>query len=156
MVFKSAPLHDIGKVGVPDAILQKPGKLTQVEWLEMKNHPRYGYDALRVAEERMGSTSFLRLARQIALTHHEKWDGSGYPGGLAGDAVPLSGRLMALADVYDALISKRVYKEAMSHGDALIIIRDGSGVHFDPALVQAFVSREEDVQAIARSYRDDK
>ncbi|MGL5037431.1 MAG: HD domain-containing phosphohydrolase, partial [Aeromonas sp.] len=105
LLFKSAPLHDVGKVGIPDAILLKPGKLTDEEFAIMKRHPQIGSDALARGEAELGSTSFLRLAREIALTHHEKWDGSGYPAGLAGTEIPLSGRLMAVADVYDALIS---------------------------------------------------
>ena len=155
MLFKSAPLHDIGKVGVPDAILRKKGSFTAPEWEEMKKHARYGYDALRVAEERMGSTSFLRLAREIALSHHEKWDGSGYPQGLAGEKIPLSGRLMALADVYDALISKRVYKESFAHEKAFEIIVEGKGQHFDPNLVEVIVAKEQEVLEIARNYRDE-
>lgn len=155
LLFMSAPLHDIGKVGVPDAILQKPGKLMAAEWEEMKKHPQYGYDALRVAEERLGSTSFLQHARQIALRHHEKWDGSGYPDGLAGEDIPLSGRLMAIADVYDALISKRVYKEAFTHSRAIEIIVEGKDAHFDPNIADAFLKREHDVKAIAAKYRDE-
>jgi response regulator RpfG family c-di-GMP phosphodiesterase len=153
LLYMSAPLHDIGKVGVPDAILLKPGKLIPAEWEVMKKHPHYGYEALRVAEERLGSTSFLQHARQIALRHHEKWDGSGYPDGIAGEEIPLAGRLMAIADVYDALISKRVYKEAFSHEKAVDIIKEGSGVHFDPVLVDVFLKKEKEVMAIAAKYR---
>lgn len=155
LLHKSAPLHDIGKVGIPDRILLKPGKLTEDEWAIMKTHPDIGREALRVAEEQFGSTSFLRHARDIAGTHHEKWDGSGYPRGLAGDAIPVSGRLMALADVYDALISKRVYKPAFSHEKARAIIVEGRGGHFDPDVVDAFLAIEDTFQAIARAHADE-
>ncbi len=154
LLYRSAPLHDIGKVGVPDQILLKPGKLTAEEFEEMKRHTLYGNEALRWAEERLGRSSFLALAREIALTHHEKWDGSGYPHGLAGDAIPLSGRLMALADVYDALISKRVYKEAFSHEKAKGIILEGRGNHFDPEVVDSFKRVEEAFVRIAQENAD--
>lgn len=157
LLVKSAPLHDIGKVGVPDAILLKPGKLTPSEFEEMKKHTVYGAEALAKAELVSGiddDTSFLRMAREIALTHHEKWDGTGYPNGLRGEEIPLSGRLMALADVYDALISERVYKKAMSHETAATIIREGSGTHFDPEVVAAFMALECEFKAIASAYID--
>ena len=154
LLFQSAPLHDAGKVGVPDKILLKPGKLTAEEFEAMKKHATYGRDALRVAETELGSDSFLRLASEIAYTHHEKWDGSGYPEKLKGNAIPLSGRLMALADVYDALISKRVYKPAFTHEKAYSIILEGRGQHFDPDVVDAFVRREMDFKAIAREHAD--
>lgn len=155
LLFKSAPLHDVGKVGIPDAILLKPGKLTDEEFDVMKRHPRIGADALKEAEGRMGSNSFLRLAREISLTHHEKWNGSGYPAGLSGDQIPVSGRLMALADVYDALISKRVYKPAFSHEKARGIILEGSGSHFDPRVVEAFLRCEDQFTAIAVRHSDE-
>ncbi|MEW7864692.1 HD domain-containing phosphohydrolase [Aeromonas diversa] len=154
LLFKSAPLHDVGKVGIPDAILLKPGKLTDEEFAIMKRHPQIGADALASAEAQLGSNSFLRLAREIALTHHEKWDGSGYPAGLVGEAIPLSGRLMAIADVYDALISARVYKPAFSHEEAREIIVRGRGSHFDPALVDAFLACEDQFCDIASRHRD--
>ncbi|MDG3088201.1 HD domain-containing phosphohydrolase [Vibrio hannami] len=154
LLYKSAPLHDVGKVGIPDSVLLKPGKLTDEEFDTMKQHPNIGAEALSVAEKQLGSSSFLRLAREIALTHHEKWDGSGYPNKLSGDDIPLSGRLMALADVYDALISKRVYKPAFSHEKAKEIILEGSGTHFDPAVVQAFLSVESSFIAIADKHKD--
>lgn len=154
LLFKSAPLHDVGKVGIPDAILLKPGKLTDEEFAIMKRHPQIGADALASAEAQLGSNSFLRLAREIALTHHEKWDGSGYPAGLAGEAIPLSGRLMAIAGVYDALISARVYKPAFSHEEAREIIVRGRGSHFDPALVDAFLACEAQFRDIASRHRD--
>jgi len=152
LLFKSAPLHDIGKVGIPDAILLKPGKLTDEEFEIMKTHAELGAEALMVSERELGSNSFLRYAREIALTHHEKFDGSGYPAGLSGCDIPLSGRLMAVADVYDALISKRVYKEAFSHDKAVAIIRDGRGSHFDPDVVDAMDATEGEFKAIAAQY----
>lgn len=156
LLFKSAPLHDIGKVGIPDAILLKPGKLTEEEFEIMKTHAMLGSEALKQAEQGLGETSFLRYAREIAETHHEKWDGSGYPKGLKGDAIPVSGRLMALADVYDALISKRVYKPAFSHDRAKEIILQGAGRHFDPDVVKAFQNIEQEFVDIAASYSDEE
>lgn len=154
LLHKSAPLHDIGKVGIPDNILLKPGRLTTEEFEIMKLHTVYGRDSLLGAEARLGENSFLRFAREIAYTHHEKWDGSGYPEGLKGEDIPASGRLMALADVYDALISKRVYKEAFSHEKAREIISEGKGSHFDPDVVDAFYRLEEDFKRIAYENRD--
>jgi len=155
LLYKSAPLHDIGKVGIPDNILLKPGKLSEKEFLIMKTHAQVGADALKVAEESLGSNSFLNLAREISLTHHEKWDGSGYPAGLSGDDIPVSGRLMAVADVYDALISERVYKEAFSHQKAMEIIREGRGWHFDPDVIDALNAIEQQFQDIAATYSDE-
>jgi putative two-component system response regulator len=154
LLYKSAPLHDIGKVGIPDNILLKPGKLEPEEFDVMKTHTTLGRDALAEAENLLQSNdSFLRLAREIIYSHHEKWDGSGYPQGLAGDAIPLSARLMALADVYDALVSKRVYKAAMPHEQAVAIIQQGKGSHFDPDIVEAFKARAEEFrQILARFY----
>lgn len=157
LLFKSAPLHDVGKVGVPDAILLKPGKLTDEEFQEMKKHTTLGRDAIRRAEERLeGNTeaSFLRLAREIAYTHHEKWNGSGYPEGLTGEDIPVSGRLMAVADVYDALVTRRVYKPAFPHEQAVEIIRDGLGSHFDPDICRAFLETEEIFRNIALEFVD--
>jgi response regulator RpfG family c-di-GMP phosphodiesterase len=134
----------------------KPGRLTPVEFEIMKTHTTLGGDALKVGEESLGSNSFLRVAREIAYGHHEKWDGSGYPKGLRAAEIPLSGRIMALADVYDALISKRVYKEAFSHAEAKAIIRAGRGSHFDPAVVAAFLAVEEKFIATAQAYSDEK
>ncbi len=151
-LFKSAPLHDVGKVGIPDAILLKPGKLTAEEFEIMQQHPQIGFHALKIAEDRLGSNSFLACARQIALTHHEKWDGSGYPQGLKGEQIPLAGRLMALADVFDALISKRVYKQAFSYEKTRELIVQGRGTHFDPDVVDAYIRREADFIAIAQQY----
>ena len=154
LLFKSAPLHDIGKVGVADSILLKPGKLTAEEFEEMKKHTVYGRNALRVAEEKLGNNSFMRYARQIAYSHHEKWDGTGYPRGLSGDDIPISGRIMAIADVYDALISKRVYKPPFSHAKAIAIIEKDSGSHFDPVMVMHFMTIAEDFRQIAIELAD--
>ena len=157
LLYKSAPLHDIGKVGIPDSILLKPGKLTEEEFETMKEHARYGRDALLRAESSLAdseSTSFLKMAREIAYAHHEKWDGSGYPQGLAGDAIPVAARLMALADVYDALISKRVYKPAFSHKKAVAIIEEGKGSHFDPDVVVGFLEIQESFRQIAITFAD--
>jgi HD-GYP domain-containing protein (c-di-GMP phosphodiesterase class II) len=154
MMYKSAPLHDVGKVGIPDAVLLKPGKLTREEWEIMRRHPLLGANALAVAEKELGESSFLRFAKEIAATHHEKWDGSGYPHGLAGEAIPLSGRLMAVADVYDALITERVYKPAWPHDKAVATIREGRGLHFDPDVVDAFLAVEADIRTIAAEFSD--
>jgi putative two-component system response regulator len=155
LLYKSAPLHDIGKVGIPDHILLKPGRFEPHEFEVMKHHPRLGYAALVKAEELLGMpVPFLRIAKEIALYHHEKWDGSGYPEGLSGKAIPLSARLMAIADVYDAVISRRVYKPEMPHAKAVAIIREGCGTHFDPQVVQAFLSLEQEFQDIAQRYAD--
>lgn len=154
LLFKSAPLHDIGKVGVPDSVLLKPGKLSDEEFMEMKKHPKLGRDSLRHAEKMLGESSFLNLAQEVAFTHHEKWDGSGYPLCLAGENIPLPGRLMALADVYDALISERIYKRAFSHEEAKDIIIKDSGSHFDPRIVEAFVAVENDFVTIAKNFKD--
>ena len=157
LLHRSAPLHDIGKVGVPDAILLKPGKLTEDEFAEMKKHTIYGKEAIERAQELFQGftkSDFLILAREISYTHHEKWDGTGYPQGLAGEAIPLSGRLMALADVYDALISRRVYKPPFPHSKALAILAEGRGTHFDPVLVDVFLSLREEVRSIALEFTD--
>lgn len=156
LIYKSAPLHDIGKIAVPDLILLKPGKLTLEEFEEIKLHTVYGRDAILRAEKGLGSikSSFLSLAKEIAYTHHEKWDGSGYPQGLSGDDIPISGRLMALADVYDALASKRVYKEAFSHEKSVEIIRDERGKHFDPEVVDAFLDVENTFRNISQNVID--
>ena len=156
LLYKSAPLHDVGKVGIPDNVLLKPGKLTDEEFEIMKTHPQIGAEALSTAEKQLGSSSFLRVAKEISLTHHEKWNGAGYPNQLAGEDIPLSGRLMALADVYDALISKRVYKPAFSHDKAKSIILDGDGTHFDPDVVKAFLAVEDQFVRIAAVYQDGK
>lgn len=156
-IFKSAPLHDAGKVGVPDNILLKPGKLSDEEYEIMKLHTVRGYEVLKRAEEMAGLSqdmSFLHYAKEVARSHHEKWDGSGYPDGLKGEEIPISARLMALADVYDALRAKRVYKPQMSHEKAREIICSGKGAHFDPAVVDAFLSTETEFQRILDKYAD--
>ncbi|HEY4161662.1 MAG TPA: two-component system response regulator [Dongiaceae bacterium] len=155
LLFKSAPLHDIGKVGIPDRILLKPGKLTPEEFEIMKTHTTLGRDAIEQAEGRLGTpVEFLSLAKEIAYSHQEKWDGSGYPEGLAGDAIPVSARLMALADVYDALISRRVYKPPFPHEKAVEIIAEGRGRHFDPDITDAFMEIREEFRTIALKYAD--
>ncbi len=154
MLYKTSPLHDIGKVGVPDQILLKPGKLDPDEWEEMKQHTVYGHDSLLRAEQVLGTTDFLQMAREIAYTHHEKWDGSGYPRGLKGDEIPVSGRLMAVADVYDALISYRVYKKPIPHEEAVAIIQNSSGSHFDPDIVAQFLVQQEEFRQIAEEHSD--
>ena len=155
LLGRSAPLHDIGKVGIPDYILRKSGKLAPDEWIIMQTHARLGSDAIEQAEHDIERPlAFLSVAKEIAHWHHEKWDGSGYPDGLAGDAIPVSARLMAVADVFDALISVRVYKPAMSHSDARDIIAAGRGTHFDPDMVDAFLTDFDGFSAIAERYRD--
>lgn len=155
-LFKSAPLHDIGKVGVPDGILLKPGKLTEVEFAAMKMHTVYGRDTIFRVELEMEDVeaSFLRFAREIAYSHQEKWDGSGYPQGLKGEEIPVSGRIMALADVYDALISRRIYKVPFPHSQACEIIKQGRGSHFDPDMVDAFLKYHELFRKIAIEFAD--
>ena len=155
-IYKTAPLHDIGKVGVPDRILLKPGRLTPEEFEEMKKHTIYGRDAIIAAEKSMEAPeNFLLTARDIAYCHHEKWDGSGYPQNLAGEEIPLSARLMAIADVYDALITKRIYKEAMPHEDAVKVIESGKGTHFDPDVIDAFTEIKDKFAAIAIQFGEE-
>ncbi|MGO9146336.1 MAG: HD-GYP domain-containing protein [Desulfomonilia bacterium] len=154
-IYNSSILHDIGKVGVPDAILLKPGKLTPDEFDIIKRHSALGGDALREVEAKIEGQSFLTLGKEIAYYHHEKWDGTGYPRGLKGDQIPLSARIVALADVYDALTSKRVYKEAFSHQDAKEIIVKSSGTHFAPDIVDAFLKNENEFRRIREElFRD--
>lgn len=152
LLYKSAPLHDIGKVGVPDNILLKPGKLTPDEFGIMEKHTTYGRDAIVAAENRLGTaTSFLTHAREIAYSHQEKWDGSGYPEGLSGDSIPISARLMAVADVYDALITRRVYKQSFPHEVSVDMVKKGYATHFDPDVVDAFLEIEKDLWEVAKS-----
>ncbi len=154
-LYKSAPLHDIGKVGVPDQILLKPGKLTAGEFDIMKKHTVYGRDAIAAAEGSMiVADDFLIFAKEIAYLHHEKWDGSGYPEGRKGEEIPISARLMAVADVYDALISKRVYKPAFPHEKAVSIIAEGRGTHFDPDIADAFMEIHLQFDEIAMRFKD--
>ena len=157
LLFKSAPLHDIGKVGIPDRILLKPGKLDADEFEVMKTHTTLGYEAIAHAEKALGTdVAFLTMAKEIALSPQEKWDGSGYPQGLAGDAIPVCARLMAVADVYDALVSRRPYKEPMPHAEAVRIIDRGRGSHFDPDIVDAFLLSQDQFAAIAHRFEDNE
>ncbi len=154
-LYQCAPLHDIGKVGIPDRILLKPGRYEPPEFEVMKTHPTLGWVALVNAQDVAGeSIEFVEIAMQIVHSHHEKWDGSGYPLGLVGNAIPIPARLMALADVYDALISRRIYKPGMSHTQATQIIVDGRGKHFDADVVDAFLAIGDEFQAIARRFAD--
>ena len=155
LMARSAPLHDIGKVGIPDHILLKPGPLTPEEWIIMKTHSKLGSDAIEQAERDVEiPVPFLAVAKEIARWHHEKWDGSGDPDGLAGDAIPLSARLMALADVFDALVSQRVYKPPLSFAEARAIIAAGRARHFDPDATDAFLAGFDDFVQIAARYRE--
>ena len=156
-LYKSAPLHDIGKTGVPDSILLKPGKLNANEFEEMKKHTAYGRDAIQRAEKKFGygaSSSFLRLAKEMAYTHHEKWDGSGYPEGLQGEEIPIAGRIMALADIYDGIIWQRVYKHSSTHNDAVSLITQLKGIAFDPDVVDAFLEVHEEFRQINLEFSD--
>ena len=153
VLARSAPLHDIGKVGIPDYILLKPGKLTPEEWEIMKTHTLLGCESIALAERDIDtSVEFLQQAKEIVRSHHERWDGTGYPDGLAGDAIPLSARLMAIADVFDALISKRVYKAAIAFSEVHKIMQEGRGSHFDPDIIDNFLSGYEEFEAIAVHY----
>lgn len=155
LLSRSAPLHDIGKVGIPDHILLKPGKLTAQEWAIMQTHAKLGSDAIEMAERDIEMPlDFLSLAKEISHWHHEKWDGSGYPDALQCDAIPVSARLMAIADVFDALISARVYKTAMPSHQARDIIAAGRGRHFDPDMTDAFLQGFEEFVAIAQRYQE--
>ena len=156
LLFKSAPLHDVGKVAIPDAILLKPGPLTEEEWAVMRRHCEYGREAIAMAENElsMAGDSFLRYAMEIAYSHHERWDGLGYPLGLAGEDIPMSARLMAVADVYDALISERVYKPPIPHEQAVAMIAQGRGSHFDPDVADAMVAMADVFRDIALRYSD--
>jgi response regulator RpfG family c-di-GMP phosphodiesterase len=153
-LVRSSPLHDIGKVGIPDAILKKPGKLTAEEFEIMKTHAQIGGDTLRTVFEQYPSQGFIKCGMEIAYCHHEKWDGSGYPKGLQGDAIPLSARILALVDVYDALTCRRVYKAPFSPEEAKKIILQGNGNHFDPDVVAAFLQIETAFIDIADRYAD--
>ncbi|MDR2260898.1 MAG: two-component system response regulator [Azoarcus sp.] len=152
-LYKSAPLHDIGKVGIPDRILLKPGRFVSEEFEIMKTHPILGKNTIEYAERQLNTkVEFLFYAKEIAYCHHEKWDGSGYPRGLKGDEIPLSARLMAVADVYDAVISPRVYRAPMRHDQAKVIIQNGAGRHFDPDIAEAFFETESKFLSIGRIY----
>jgi HD-GYP domain-containing protein (c-di-GMP phosphodiesterase class II) len=153
---RSAPLHDLGKVGIPDHILLKPMRLTDIEYEEIKMHTQYGKRVIDAAQAKLGNTSFLRFAGEMAFSHHERWDGKGYPNGLKGEEIPLSGRIMAIADVYDALISDRPYKAGVSHEKAVEIILAERGSQFDPHLVDAFGEVHATFHAIAEQFADDR
>jgi putative two-component system response regulator len=155
LLTKSAPLHDIGKVGIPDHILLKPGRLSPDEWVTMKTHARLGAEAIEQAErDAERPVEFLNLAKQIARWHHERWDGTGYPDRLKGEAIPVSARLMSLADVFDALINRRVYKEPIPFDEAKRIIQEGWGSQFDPDVVDAFLALLDEFQAIAERFAE--
>jgi putative two-component system response regulator len=154
-IYAASPLHDIGKVGVPDNVLLKPGKLTTDEWVAMKEHTTIGADTLRAVNEHHPGNAFLQMGIEIAECHHEKWDGSGYPKGLSNTGIPLAARILALGDVYDALTSKRCYKDAFSHEKSRGIILEGKGSHFDPDVVDAFLENEDEFIKI-RSYYEDE
>ena len=154
-MIQCAPLHDIGKVGIPDRILLNPGRYSAAEFEIMKTHPTLGRDAIANAQNSAPQDGeFFEIAKQIIYSHHEKWDGSGYPLGLAGEAIPIPARLMALADVYDALICRRVYKASMSHEQALQVIVEGWCKHFDPDVVDAFLALGSEFQAVATRFAD--
>lgn len=148
-IIKAAPLHDLGKIAISDNILNKPGRLTDAEYEFIKIHPQKGYEIVRTILSGLDDERLLRVAENIALYHHEKYDGRGYPHGMKGDAIPLEARIMAIADVYDALVSERCYKKPMSHEEACVIIRDSMGTHFDPMLEECF---DKSSDAIARYY----
>ncbi|MFZ2309452.1 MAG: two-component system response regulator [Rhodoferax sp.] len=168
MIVRAAPLHDIGKVGIPDQILRKPGKLTADEFEIMKTHSQIGGDAIALAMQRVRDAdrsayrslgtplAFLEVARQIARSHHERWDGSGYPDHAQGEAIPLAARIMALADVFDALTSARVYKKALPVAQAVADITAASGKHFDPFLVDTFLELQDDFARIAHDFADER
>ncbi|MCB9639893.1 MAG: response regulator [Myxococcales bacterium] len=153
-IYQAAPLHDIGKVGVPDHILLKPGKLTSDEFTVMKSHVTIGASTLQKIFLQYPHNNFIKMGIELTRSHHEKWDGSGYPDGIKGEDIPLSARIMALADVYDALRSKRIYKDAFSHQKSMDIITEGRGKHFDPAIVDAFLALEEQFDQIRNQMED--
>ena len=155
-IYLTSPLHDIGKVGIPDRVLLKPGRLREDEFEIMKKHTTIGSETLSAAVKAHPNARFLRMARDIAWTHHERFDGSGYPRGLAGQAIPLCGRIVALADVYDALTTKRIYKPAFSQEKARSIVLEGRGSHFDPMIVDAFLAHEADFTQVRRQFDSDR
>ena len=155
-VYHAAPLHDIGKIRVSDAVLNKPGKLTDEEFEAMKLHTLYGADVIEKARKASSDISYLDEARNLAVSHHEKWNGKGYPYGLAGEEIPLSARIMAVADVFDALVSKRSYKDPFPFEKAMDIIREGMGSHFDPKVAEAFIHAEDEVRKVLSERQSEK
>lgn len=153
-IYAASPLHDIGKVGIVDSVLLKPGKLTGEEWRVMKSHPIIGAETLREVDRQHPGNSLIRMGIDIAESHHEKWNGTGYPYGLKGTEIPLVARILALGDVYDALTSKRCYKEAFSHERSRAILQENAGSHFDPAVIDAFLATENEFQRIREYYQD--
>lgn len=153
-IYKASPLHDIGKVGIPDNILLKKGKLTEEEFRIMKTHVEIGYNTLLEVQQKYKANTFLKMGMDITKYHHEKWDGSGYPQGLAGEDIPLPGRIMAIVDVYDALRSKRVYKDAFSHEKSCQLIKEASGKHFDPLLVEMFIKNQTQFEKVHNDLGD--
>ena len=153
-IYAASPLHDIGKVGIEDGVLLKPGALTDNEWVLMKRHPIIGAETLREVDRQHPGNAFIHTGIDIAEGHHEKWDGSGYPYGRAGEEIPLVARILALGDVYDALTSKRCYKDAFSHKKSRSIIEEGSGRHFDPDVVLAFFEQEDEFMKIRTAFKD--
>jgi len=153
-IYAASPLHDIGKVGIPDQILLKSGKLNLAEWEVMKTHATIGGNTLRAVDAQHPGNLLIRMGIDIAEGHHEKWDGSGYPNALRGESIPIAARILALADVYDALTSQRCYKKAFAHSDALHIIRQGAGSHFDPEVVQAFLAIEAEFIRVRQCFKD--
>jgi putative two-component system response regulator len=156
LIFRLAPLHDVGKVGVRDSILLTPGRLTEEEFEEMKQHTILGAKVISEAERSLGDDSFLHIAREIALTHHEKWDGTGYPSGMKGEEIPVAGRLMAVADVYDALVSRRNYKKALDHNKAVEIMAAGRATHFDPEVLDAFLQIQDRFREISIRFNEEE
>lgn len=149
LLLEASQLHDVGKVAIPDAILLKPARLTPQEFEIMKTHTTIGYSAIRRAMDLTSDKEFLEFASQVALSHHERWDGKGYPNMLSGPAIPIAGRVMAIVDVYDALVSERHYKDAMTHEDSMRIVTDGRGSHFDPVLIDACVAVNEKFKQVS-------
>jgi len=155
LLYQTSPLHDIGKISIPDHVLLKPGRLDDQEFAIMKMHTRAGAETLDQAAKQYPDAGFLRMARDIALSHHERYDGKGYPEGIAGETIPLAARIFSVADVYDALVSKRVYKAAFSHAVAKNIVLQGEGTQFDPDVIQAFIRCEEKFHAMAQALTDE-
>ena len=153
-IYAASPLHDIGKVGIDDSVLLKPAQLTAEEWIVMKTHPNIGADTLREVDKQHPGNGLIGMGIKIAESHHEKWDGTGYPNGLRGEAIPLEARILALGDVYDALTSKRCYKDAFSHEKSKDIVQEGIGSHFDPDVTEAFLETEPEFKRIRAFYQD--